>query len=376
MSRKSTHSKVRATNHKFLRIKRLLLAPVGAVALLLSIVYLMGMQLSPAQAAFTDGVSLAENGSEKTAAAPEQAVDRILYVTTSGVGTLCTADQPCDLQTAADEALDGDEIRVAAGLYNDIQTSGPNSQTLALAVSVLIEGGYTSTNWTADPDPIANETILDGDNTARVVHLVGPISPEIRGFIIRNGEAGAGAGIYQPNTGGAAVIENNKIYENAASEAGSQSGGGVYIGGGSTLINNEIYSNTAAARGGGVYVANHNGGNPATVEANEIYDNATTTPSAIGGGLFIGGTGDGATINRNNIYQNSSNFGGGIGIDTGSAAVVQNNMVHNNTVTGASASGGGLLSGGDVFIWHNTFALNSAGTNGGGIQISLGSAEI
>lgn len=376
MSTKYTHSKRRVSNRAVSRLRQLLFAPIGAVVLLLLIVYLMGLQLSQAQAAASDGSSAAPAVQEETAAAPVRQAGRILYVTTDGAGTLCSIEQPCELQTAADEAVDGDEIRVAAGVYDDIQVTPPNTQTLRLEVSVLIEGGYSSANWTADPDPVANETILDGDDQARVIHIIGPISPTIRGFSIRNGQAPVGAGIYQQNAGGNALIENNKIYDNDAIGAGSQTGGGVYVGGGSIVRNNEIYGNTAAGRGGGVYVANNTTGEPATIEANEIYNNSTTTPSAIGGGVFIGGAGDAALINRNEIYQNSSNFGGGIGINTDAAAVVQNNIVHHNTAIGASASGGGLLSGGSATIWHNTFALNSAGTTGGGLQFTLGTAEI
>ena len=359
------------------------MAPTGAIALLLLIVYLMEGQLAPAQAAPLDNLERSVVQGEtavalgQTSSASEEAAGRILYVTTDGVGTLCTTAQPCALQTAANEALDGDEIRVAAGIYNDYLITGPTTQTLQLAVSVLIEGGYTSTNWTADPNPTANETILDGGNDARVIYIVGPVSPVIRGFSIRNGQSFEGAGIYQEDVSGSALIEENKIYQNnATSPVGSRTGGGIFIGGGSTVANNEIYSNTAASRGGGIFIDNQNVGSPALIENNNIYSNTTTNPSSAGGGIFVSGTDNGPTINRNEIHQNSSNIAGGIGVDLGSAAIIQNNMVHNNVATGAGAFGGGLLSGGDVTLWHNTFVLNSAGTDGGGLQFSGGTAEI
>ncbi len=377
MLRKNTSSNKPISNQAVSRLRQLGVASFGATALLLLVVYLMGSQITQAQAAPSDEGTIATDVTQGDMV-PQliEAAGRILYVTHDGIGTLCTIGQPCDLQTAADEALDGDEIRVAAGIYNDIQITGPISQILRLDVSVLIQGGYTSTNWTADPDPTINETILDGLTSARVVHIVGPSSPEIRGFSIQNGQATIGGGIYQPDTNSNALVVDNKIYNNNASGAGGQIGGGVFIGGGMILSNNEIYENTAAGRGAGIYVLNHAGGNPAAIEGNKVYSNSTTTPSALGGGIFIGGAGDSTVVNRNEIYENSSNFGGGIGVDFNSAAVIMNNMIHNNLVVGGSASGGGLLTGGDTFIWHNTIALNSAGTTGGGIHVFTGTAEI
>ncbi|MFZ0545746.1 MAG: right-handed parallel beta-helix repeat-containing protein, partial [Candidatus Promineifilaceae bacterium] len=336
----------------------------------------MGIQLSDAQASFSEG-SLAENGVQsEMAAAPEQVTGRILYVTTDGAGTLCSIEQPCDLQTAADESEDGDEIRVAAGVYNDFAVTGSTTQTLRLVTSVLIEGGYTSTNWTADPDPVANETILDGNDQVRVVLILGPISPTIRGFSIRSGQAVQGAGIYQPDANGNAVIKNNRIFNNTASGPGSQGGGGVYIGGGSVIVGNEIFDNSTTGSGGGIFISNNLGGNAATVEDNEIYGNFTTAPSVVGGGIFVGGTGTDAVISRNEIYQNSSNFGGGIGVFVNSGALIENNMIHNNTAVGTDAGGGGLALGGVSTLWHNTIAVNSAGTNGGGIYVFDSTTEI
>ena len=64
----------------------------------------------------------------------------------------------------------GDEVRVAQGTY---------TPTLTLNKTINVSGGYDDANWSASPDPLLNETILDGENVRRVVHIQGNASPTI-----------------------------------------------------------------------------------------------------------------------------------------------------------------------------------------------------
>jgi hypothetical protein len=57
MRRKTTHSKNLLNGQAAMRLRHMVLAPVGAVALLFLVVYLMGFELSQAQAAVPDAPS-------------------------------------------------------------------------------------------------------------------------------------------------------------------------------------------------------------------------------------------------------------------------------------------------------------------------------
>jgi hypothetical protein len=81
--------------------------------------------------------------------------------------TVCPAGPPtCDystIQDAVDAAGDGDVIKVAAGVYTDVQgrpapadypsppADGIVFQVVYISKSVTIRGGYTTTNDFADP---------------------------------------------------------------------------------------------------------------------------------------------------------------------------------------------------------------------------------
>ncbi|MCI0577600.1 MAG: right-handed parallel beta-helix repeat-containing protein [Chloroflexi bacterium] len=347
------------------------------------VLLLMNFQLSPAQAAAPETVGATPEAARSGATAIAGEIPlagQTLYVTADATGVACTPAEPCPLQVAANQALDGDEIRVAGGLYDELLSIDGFTQTLRLETSITIRGGYTSTNWLAEPDPVANETILDGLGQARVVYIVGPIQPTITGFAIRNGEATEGAGVYHPDANGGAVIEANQIYDNVAT-GGTARGGGVFLGGPGTVTNNDIYNNSAAGRGGGVFVENLNtGGDTAVIQANKIHGNSAGTvgSNALAGGLGIA---DGnVTVDANEIYQNTADFAAGILVDLDGNVTLQNNVVYLNTATfnnSSAGAGGGLLTRGTVNIWHNTFAKNSAtNAQGGGIYLFGGTAVI
>src|SRR5690606_29909396 len=143
--------------------------------------------------------SLAQNGEASA----------IRYASPTGSGTTCSAVNPCALQTAVDLSVAGDEVRVREGLY----TADGLTPALLIGESITIIGGY-DINWSEPPDPLLNETILDGQGTGRAVEIAGTIAPTLDGFVIRNGVADQGAGVYNP--AGTPTMLNNRIYDNAA----------------------------------------------------------------------------------------------------------------------------------------------------------------
>lgn len=300
-----------------------------------------------------------------------------LYVTVGGSGNDCSQAQPCSLRIAAEQANNGDEIRVAAGLYNAIYATGGHTQTVVLDTAVWLRGGYNSANWNAEPNPTTNVTILDGMLQGRVIYIQGNIAPTIEGFTIRNGRGTIGGGIY--NISGSPTIRHNLIHNNGGIGSPGNAGG-IYDGGFATIVNNEIFNNTSLGQGAGIVVQN-SGAATSLIAHNQIHDNIA---NSFGGGVSIAG--GKALIDANAIYSNTGTFGGGIFTLSSNDQIVQNNMVYRNraTATGTVGAGGGLASepaGGlaTVYIWNNTFVANQAtvaGNKGGGIAIFGGKAEI
>ena len=287
---------------------------------------------------------------------PSAAQGLIWYVTPDGSGTSCMDVSPCLLQTAVNQATDGDDVFVASGTYTTT-----DSQVLLLTKSITLTGGYDSGDWAALPDSQNNRTILDGEDSAQVVRITGVVSPVIEGFEIRNGSASEGAGIY--NAAGGPIIRNNQIYDNTG-DGGNSTGAGIYDLGSATIENNAIHHNTAGATGGGIHVHLNNG--LTTISFNEIYSN--TANASHGGGIFVHVNSQ-AFIEGNSIHHNNANDGAGFGTIGTTSTVLQNNFFYQNRATD---DGGGIFALGTVNIWNNTIAANDATTNGGGIFVGDG----
>ena len=317
------------------------LIPAAGLLLLLALLWLMGAL-----------PSLAQSGPQATTR----------YVAPGGSGTACTPLNPCALQTAANQSANGDTIKVRGGTY----ASAGITPTLTIATSVAIYGGYNA-NYDEPPDPQLNETILDGQNTGRVVVIQGSISPILDGFTIRSGLADLGGGIYNPS--GSPAIRHNHIYDNQAS-SGNQRGGGIYDGGSATIEYNTLHNNTAQ-RGGAIFVENPGGSS--SIRFNEIYANTANGTSPSGGGIHVGQNGQ-AFIEGNSLHNNtSSGSGGGLSTLFGSSITAQSNLIYDNSATG---SGGGLYILNSATLWNNTLVGNSAGGSGGGINIEQGTTTL
>lgn len=158
-----------------------------ALGLIAAMVWLVGGPASPAAQAMPGDRLMSEQDDLDAG---------VIRVATTGEDIpLCgTEEDPCrTVQYAVDQALPGDEIRVAAGTYTDMDNLGDLRQIVYLEKSLTIRGGYTTANWTT-PDPGANPTTLDAEGQGRVMVISPTITVHLEGLRFVGGDAtGLGA---------------------------------------------------------------------------------------------------------------------------------------------------------------------------------------
>ena len=192
-----------------------------------------------------------------------------------------------DLQDALGEAISGDQVWVAEGIYNPTN-SITRTLSFELTAGVAIHGGFAGTEkWLYERDRQAHTTILSGDigtlnnladNAYHVVASSGVTETAVlEGFIITAGNAngqgadGMGGGLYND---GSPTLLNLTFIGNRA-----KNGGALYNASGNpTLFNIAFSGNTASSNGGGLYNAS---GSPQLV-------NTTFSRNAagLGGGIY------------------------------------------------------------------------------------------
>ncbi|MDH7602893.1 MAG: choice-of-anchor Q domain-containing protein [Armatimonadota bacterium] len=222
------------------------------------------------------------------------------------------------VQGAINASISGDEIWVAAGVYYE---------RITLKHGVDLYGGFAGTetersqrNWKA------NETVLDGNQQGSVVTVPTGVGypTRIDGFVIRNGRAESGGGIYFGGTS-AAVVSNNTISGNSAL---SGSGGGICCSGASPLISNNTVMGNSGPKGGGISCL----GSSAVICNNVICAN---NASSVGGGIYclVSDYSYAAPSILNNTLagNKASSNGGGLYLESGyyanGVARVSNNIV-------------------------------------------------
>lgn len=295
-----------------------------------------------------------------------RAAGNVHYVAPGGVDSpSCTVKKPClTIQQAITNAVNGDEIRVAAGTYTGTSLRAGSRQLIYLNKSVTLIGGFTTANWVI-PDPVANPTILDAGNNGRVLYVPAGVNATVRGFTLRNGSYDLeGVGVYNQGnlTLEAVTIHNNRLTQS------SKPGAGILSEGTLALKNSLLYANTILTSGAGAAVYIRSG--TFEIIGNEIRDHIGQGSQTNGTIRIDGGTG---LIAQNKIHHNTMEAGAGILVYNGTVTL-RNNLIYANTANAPTATydhGGGVyVYQGNVILEHNTLAANSAGENGGGLYVS------
>ncbi len=299
--------------------------------------------------------------------------------------TVCPDGPPaCDyavIQEAVDAAAPGDVVKVATGVYTDVNAYGGLAQVVYLSKTVTIRGGYT-VDFVDPPDPEANPTTLDALGTGRVLYITGAISPTVKGLRMTGGDAtalnGNGGGVFVVNA--TATLSHNLVFSNTASR-----GGGFYLNRGPSILDgNVIVSNTTTSSywGGCVHLQRSN----ALLRNNTISSNngrglylsysaaaiiGNTISANQGGGLS--GSVSPAILIGNTISLNTASNGGGMNLVGSASARLQGNLIISNTAT---QRGGGLYIGyiSNDLLLNNLVAGNQAGVQGDGLYVSSGAS--
>jgi hypothetical protein len=307
-----------------------------------------------------------DRGLSVVEAAPERRRARL----PGDVITVCLGGG-CDhgsIQAAVDAASGGELIKVAGGVYDDLQRRDGITQVVYISKSVAVRGGYTTTDGFADPpDPAAHPTTLDARGLGRGVTISGATGVELVGFRVTGGRAGGlpqdyGGGLLAVNA--AVVVSDCRVYSNTA-----QYGGGIQLrySPNSALLNNDVYSNSADFSAG-VYLRHSP---TATLAGNTIYRNEADW----GGGVYLSRSG-GVTLTENHICSNTAvSGGGGAFINLSDGVRWMNNRVYSNTA-GADENGGGIRfrESSGTWLTGNDITRNVAGY-GSGVYIDSSSHQ-
>jgi hypothetical protein len=287
------------------------------------------------------------------------------FVAPSGTDTGSCTDsaQPCQtIGYALSQAVDGGEIRVASGLYQE---------GVLVTKSVSLTGGFTLTNWIT-PSWTTNKTILDGQGAFRPLRINAD-NVSVNGFIIRNGSArfstrsGGGLFIGSVNEVNRATLINLRLENNVASNSEDGIGGGLAVEMGNTfqiptqltLSNVTVISNTAStgslgASGGGMSIRAA-GSSPLNVEMTNVtvQDNTAGNDfSSSGGGIAMSLNGGVATLRLSRI--------------------VDNHAAQIKTFLGGPSRGGGIFLTSGHLALENVLIAGNDGERGDGLWVEAG----
>jgi uncharacterized repeat protein (TIGR01451 family) len=300
----------------------------------------------------------------------------ILYVALGGNCGGTTPNCYDTPQGAMDDALSGDEIRVAAGLY-PIQLG--SAQVVYVDKDLTIRGGYATDNWDA-PDPETNATEFTALGQGRVMIISGTIEVTVEGLRLTYGDSDElGAGMPGGDSGGGLYIlgatvtlRQNWLLNNTAPAGMFLGGGGLYARESIVTLEDNVIQGNYGSWGGGLLFSE----TEAAVQNCQIEGNEAGGMGSAGGGLAIIDNSD-VTLIGNTIVDNDATFssgtqGGGVFVGNGHATLIDNTIEGNYSMR--EAGGVGIGGGAVAVLTGNRILDNDGNGNGGGLTIGWPSA--
>ena len=251
------------------------------------------------------------------------------------------------IQEAIDAAVDGDEVEVHPGTYNE------TINLLGKAITVRSSDG-------------PEVTIIDAQQTGTVVTCTSGEGPDtvVDGFTITGGTGTdpgdgftRGGGMF--NDASSPTVTNCTFTGNSAEFFG---GGMSCVNSSPTVTNCTFSGNTSMHHGGGMHILNSS----LTVTNCTFSGNSATVG---GGGIY--NVNSSLTVTNCTFSGNTAVTGGGMSNQSISPTVVTNCTFSGNSAT---VGGGGMYNSGSPTVTNCTFSGNSAGVFGGGGMFNLGSS--
>jgi len=285
----------------------------------------------------------------------------IYYVSTNGLNNAPYTnwtDASTSLQSAIDQAQNGDTVFVSNGQYNVT-----SQVVVSRGVQVIGVGGSTS-------------AVINAQGMGRCFYLTHS-NALIQGFQITGGLDANGGGVYcVQGTVKQCLVFNNEAYTN---------GGGIWTAG--QVLSCNVESNRAAT-GGGIYTSTGSvsgcsvWGNTCSVRGAGIESIASTVANCNiyenqgGSGVWLSNTSElreciihdgpngGVVITSSSrmknclVYRNTGSFGAGVYISGGSDIIIDHCTITGNT--GGTGAGIRSYTGGDV---RNSIIISNNGPN-------------